>query len=721
MKEKKKKKVSLSRRLAFIVAAVLLCVFAIMTVSVIIFVGGSMLKETDKTMYAVADHGAAKIKAILNVANDIDENVQTVMKRMYEGKDSREAGITASWTVEGEIKSQPETTEGTFISRVTGEEISGSRYAAETVIINTLIHAVTTYDNVVDAGIFMEPGAFSKDMEQFAPYISKKDIEQNTVQNLAYSSYESAPYYAPAKESLEKGTTPAYVMDGEKIVSLYYPILSGGKFMGTVAIGIKTSAFSVIIDKYPPFNNMIYNVLTEGGEILYSGNPDMIGAQFRDIVGEDNFALYNAQQQKHERFNFTSQSQKNGKVVRYFSPVEFGTEIWWTQCALQTNDYYEPNIRMVVFIIVFAVIALGVLSIVVITLLTKALAPLNKISSAAEKVAGGDFDVDVSYNGNDEIGLLAHSIDHFITRLRRIIDDLSDNLTELAAGNFNTDSEVNSELYVGAYAPLKEAVSKISTELSLTMREIKNSANQVSGEAEQVASGSQALAQGSTEQASSVEELSQTMGDISRKVLNTTDLTKEAALISQGSNEAVKTSNDKMLEMSQSMTDITEKANEIGKIIKTIDDIAFQTNILALNASIEAARAGAAGKGFAVVADEVGNLAKKSQEAARDTAKLIEDTIEAINKGAGITDETAVALNKVSESFIRIDELVSKISEASEQQNVGVQQVTEGIDQISSVVQTNSATAEESAAASQELSSQAEKLDGLVNKFQLKN
>ena len=127
------------------------------------------------------------------------------------------------------------------------------------------------------------------------------------------------------------------------------------------------------------------------------------------------------------------------------------------------------------------------------------------------------------------------------------------------------------------------------------------------------------------------------------------------------------------------------------------------------------------GDGFAVVADEVGNLAKKSQEAARDTAKLIEDTIEAINKGAGITDETAVALNKVSESFIRIDELVSKISEASEQQNVGVQQVTEGIDQISSVVQTNSATAEESAAASQELSSQAEKLDGLVNKFQLKN
>ena len=218
-----------------------------------------------------------------------------------------------------------------------------------------------------------------------------------------------------------------------------------------------------------------------------------------------------------------------------------------------------------------------------------------------------------------------------------------------------------------------------------------------------------------------IEDLSKTMGEISKKVLGTTDLTKEAALISQGSNEAVRTSNDKMREMSESMTEITEKANEIGKIIKTIDDIAFQTNILALNAAIEAARAGTAGKGFAVVADEVGNLAKKSQDAAGNTAKLIEDTIEAVHKGAGITDETAVALGKVSESFTRIDELISKISEASQQQNAGIQQVTDGIDQISSVVQTNSATAEESAAASQELSTQAEKLDGLVTKFKLKD
>ena len=178
-------------------------------------------------------------------------------------------------------------------------------------------------------------------------------------------------------------------------------------------------------------------------------------------------------------------------------------------------------------------------------------------------------------------------------------------------------------------------------------------------------------------------------------------------------------STQKMEEMSKAMAEITEKSNEIGKIIKTIDDIAFQTNILSLNAAIEAARAGAAGKGFAVVADEVGNLAQKSAKAAKNTGELIEETKDAVERGARITRETGESLSAVVERAGKINDMIFEITKETERESQSVGQLTRGMEQISSVVQTNSATAEESAASSEELSAQASLLDKLVSKFRL--
>ena len=197
--------------------------------------------------------------------------------------------------------------------------------------------------------------------------------------------------------------------------------------------------------------------------------------------------------------------------------------------------------------------------------------------------------------------------------------------------------------------------------------------------------------------------------------------TKEAAKLVDANGVTVSEGNQLMKDLAAAMADITDKSNKIQNIIKTIDDIAFQTNILSLNAAIEAARAGQMGKGFAVVADEVGALAQKSAESAKNTTVLIEETLASIEKGAALTTETAEKLNEVQEKSGQISSIITNISEASNKQSEDVKHITTGLEQISSVVQMNSATAEQSAAASQELSTQAKTMNQLVGAFKLKS
>jgi methyl-accepting chemotaxis protein len=244
--------------------------------------------------------------------------------------------------------------------------------------------------------------------------------------------------------------------------------------------------------------------------------------------------------------------------------------------------------------------------------------------------------------------------------------------------------------------------------------QLERSASEVTAAAAMVADSAQSLSHGANQQAASLEETSASMEEMASMTRQNAANTERAATRMGEAERSVTDANGALGEMVASMTAIKQSSDKVARIIKTIDEIAFQTNILALNAAVEAARAGEAGMGFAVVADEVRALAQRSAQAARDTADLIETSMQRSNDGQARMVQVTGAMQAITASTGEVKTLIDQVSEASRQQAQGIDQVSRAIAQMERVTHATAATAEESAAASDELKQQATASKALV-------
>ncbi|SHO57380.1 HAMP domain-containing methyl-accepting chemotaxis protein [Vibrio quintilis] len=368
----------------------------------------------------------------------------------------------------------------------------------------------------------------------------------------------------------------------------------------------------------------------------------------------------------------------------------------------------QTAISVISLIILIAMICGGLVSIYIVrSTLSKLGGDPARVTRIAQNVSAGNLDLDLPDNGESEASLYA-SIRHMVSTLQQKTRLAG----RIAAGDLSQQIELASDRDA-----LGIALKEMTQNLKKVLSGVKTFGEQISADSQQISQTSHSLAEGVTEQQGNLEQISCSLADLSSRTVTNAENAQMASDFAQKAQGAVAEGQEKMQYMIQAMDEIQQSSQSIAAFIETIDEIAEQTNLLALNAAIEAARAGEQGRGFAVVADEVRHLASRSTSAAEETEKLIQASKAKAQNGVRIAQETAQSLGSVYESIHLAFEQVTRIAQASAKQASEVDNAHQAVASIEAVTQRNAAASVASANSAEQLTVQTQSLKEILQQF----
>jgi methyl-accepting chemotaxis protein len=382
--------------------------------------------------------------------------------------------------------------------------------------------------------------------------------------------------------------------------------------------------------------------------------------------------------------------------------------------------------RTVLTIILGCLISLLLLGVIGVWLTRNIVGPLREVSAAAQKIALGDLSVGVISNGRrDEIGVLAKTFAEMADSLGQMARVAG----QISAGDLTVEVKPKSDKDTlgKAFAKMRENLRSVTREIQESISVLSSSAQQIVATTTQVASAATETATAVSETTTTVEEVKQTAQLSSQKAKYVSESAQKVAQVSQGgkksaaeSIDAMKKIREQMESIAESIVRLSEQSQAIGEIMLTVNDLAEQSNLLAVNASIEAAKAGEQGKGFAVVAQEVRNLADQSKQATAQVRSILGEIQKATNAAVMVTEQGSKAVEvgvqqaaRAGESVQQLTESIAEAAQAAAQIAASSQQQMAGMDQVALAMESIKTASTQNVASTKQTESAAKNIDEL--------